>query len=253
MHIFVCIIFRFWDNYMKHVDEYSPLCGPAAGEALKQYRSPYDERTFHFRQNLKLHNQVKRFEEHEEMLVMKRFMASHPDEKPEDLGINLKTKNVGSRFLKKEEKTLEEELQELRNERRKQEMINATGKPNKDTNTNIDKTMIKKGQKDEKEEEENDPKESDDGKMWRPTLRWPENYDDLPPIERPKPQKQPLYHGWTHSDQVDSWYLESHTPGSHDHYNQFYENLYGKKAICPRLWDTVFPETERHVSMRKQI
>ena len=138
---------------MKHVDEYSPLCGPAAGEALKQYRSPYDERTFHFRQNLKLHNQVKRFEEHEEMLVMKRFMASHPDEKPEDLGINLKTKNVGSRFLKKEEKTLEEELQELRNERRKQEMINATGKPNKDTNTNIDKTMIKKGQKDEKEED----------------------------------------------------------------------------------------------------
>ena len=103
------------------------------------------------------------------------------------------------------------------------------------------------------EDDETEAKESNEGKLWKPTLRWPENYDDLPPIERPKPQKQPLYHGWTHSDQVDSWYLESHTPGSHDHYNQFYENLYGKKAICPRLWDTVFPETERHVSTRKQI
>ena len=83
---------------MKHVDEYSPLCGPAAEEALKQYRSPYDERTFHFRQNLKLHKQVKRFEEHEEMLVMKRLMASHPDKNPEDLGIDMKTKNVGARM-----------------------------------------------------------------------------------------------------------------------------------------------------------
>ena len=136
-------IFRFWDNYMKHVDEYSPLCGPAAEEALKQYRSPYDERTFHFRQNLKLHNQVKRFEEHEEMLVMKRLMASHPDEKPEDLGIDLKTKNVGSRFLKKQEKTLEEELQELKNERRKQELINATGKVNADNMNNKENLEMK--------------------------------------------------------------------------------------------------------------
>ena len=40
------------------------------------------------------------------MLIMKRLMASHPDEKPEDLGIDLKTKNVGSRFFKVTERLL---------------------------------------------------------------------------------------------------------------------------------------------------
>ena len=87
--------------------------------------------------------------------------------------------------------------------------------------------------------------------VWKPTLRWPENYDDLPPIERTKPTKKPAYYGWNHSNDADSWYLESNTPGSHEQYNCFYKNLYGKKATCPRLWDTVFPETERHVATRK--
>ena len=239
---------------MKHVDEYSPLCGPAAEEALKIYRSPYDERTFHFRQNLKLHNQVKRFEEHEEMLVMKRLNANHPNSETGDIKEELKKRNVGSRFLKKNEKTLEDELQELRNERRKQGMIHATVEVGDISPTK--KCHPKKKEDCDEEIDVNETKEDSDvlpsfSKTWRPALKWPENYDDLPPIERPTPAKSPLYHGWTHSDEVDSWYLESHTPGSHDHYNSFYENLYGKKAICPRLWDSVFPETERHVSSRK--
>jgi hypothetical protein len=239
---------------MKHVDEYSPLCGPAAEEALKIYRSPYDERTFHFRQNLKLHNKVKRFEEHEEKLVMKRLITNHPLETLENLGVELKKKNVGSRFLKNTEKTLEDELQELRNERRKQVTINAAADANEISCSKKDKSV----KKETSEENEDIDKKSMDRDTrtsgfspWKPSLRWPENYDDLPPIERPKPVKRPLYYGWTHSDEVDSWYLESHTPGSHNHYSRFYENLYGKKAIFPRLWDSVFPETERHVSTRK--
>ena len=239
---------------MKHVDEYSPLCGPAAEEALKLYRSSYDERTFHFRQNLKLHNKVKRFEEHEEMLVMKRLIANHPPETSEDLGVELKKKNVGSRFLKKPEKTLEDELQELRNERRKQGMINAATDANDISCSKEDKHF----KKERCEENEDIDKNDMDIDMktsgfipWKPTLKWPENYDDLPPIQIHKPVKRPFYYGWTHSDEVDSWYLESNTPGSHKNYNRFYENLYGKKAICPRLWDTVYPETERHVSTRK--
>ena len=114
--------------------------------------------------------------------------------------------------------------------------------------------MMKQEDKAEKDEEDaKEVKELDEGKLWKPRLRWPENYDDLPPIERPKPPRRPTYYGWTHSDEVDSWYLEDHTPGSHEQYSRFYENLYGKKAICPRLWDTVFPETERHVSTRTNI
>ena len=241
---------------MKHVDEYSPLCGPAAEEAMRIYRSPYDDRTLHFRQNLKLHNKVKRFEEHEEMLVMNRLIANHPNKDPEDLGVEMKKKNVGSRFLKKPEKTLEDELQELRNERRKQGMINAA----------VDVEHISSFEDDDFMKTENSEKIENIGEFsknidsspsgsiaGKPNLKWPENYDDLPPIERRKPVKQPLYYGWTHSDDVDSWFLERHTPGSHESYNRFYENLYGKKAICPRLWDTVFPETERHVSTRKSI
>ena len=247
--------FRFWDNYMKHVDEYSPLCGPRAEEALQIYRSPYDERTFHYRQNVKLHNKVKRFEEHEKMQLTKRLlMNSESKEDSEMLRKEIKQKNIGSRFLKSPESTLEEELQELRNERRKQLMINAAA----------DVSGPEEGREDIKEGIKEEPKETDYmqegadldsnyslGKVWKPSLKWPENYDDLPPIERPKSVKRPTYYGWTHSDEVDSWYLESHTKGSHDQYNRFYENLYGKKAICPHLWDKVFPETDRYVSHKK--
>ena len=241
---------------MKHVSEFSPLCGPAADDILKNYRSPYDESTFHFRQNLKLHNKVKRFEEHEKMLVMKRFLDNHPNESAEDPGVELKKRNVSSRFLKKPEKTLEDELQELRNERRKQEMINAGTEMGDFSSLNGNEPRKEKSS----EDKEDFNKRSNDvemslatSKMWKPTLKWPENYDNLPPIERPKSQRRPLYYGWTHSDEVDSWYLESHTSGSHEPYSRFYENLHSKRAICPRLWDTVFPETERHVSTRKSV
>ena len=35
--------------------------------------------------------------------------------------------------------------------------------------------------------------------MSRPTLKWPENYDDLAPIALPPPVKRPAHRGWTHS------------------------------------------------------
>ena len=35
--------------------------------------------------------------------------------------------------------------------------------------------------------------------MSRPTLKWPENYDDLAPITLPPPVKRPAHRGWTHS------------------------------------------------------
>ena len=190
------------------------------------------------------------------MLVMKRLNANNPNFAPEDLEWEVKKKNVKSRFLKKPEKTLEDELQELRNERRKQGLINASVHE-VDTSTAKERRPTEKVDKREYMNNAltNKTMNSDSAgsMMWKPALKWPENYDDLPPIERPKPAQRPLYYGWTHSDDVDSWYLESHTPGSHDTYNRFYENLYGKRAICPKLWDTVFPETERHVSSRNSL
>ena len=229
------------------------MCGAAAEEALKIYQSPYDDRTFHFRENLKLHNRVKRFEEAEEMQVLKRLNINNPNFTAEDLDLEVKKKQTVYRFLKKPEKTLEDELEELRNERRKQRMLNAVANLNGGTKegTPIKQKNIGEAEQANIEKDKNNMLDEGSSTMWKPTLRWPENYDDLPPIERTKPTKKPAYYGWTHSNGADSWYLESNTPGSHEQYNCFYKNLYGKKATCPRLWDTVFPETERHVTTRK--
>ena len=54
-------------------------------------------------------------------------------------------------------------------------------------------------------------------------------------------KKLPEYHGWTHSDNADSWFFESKTPSAHDDYMNFYLNCLAQKYPAPKLWNSVFP------------
>ena len=235
--------YMFWDNYLAHVKKLSPLIGPSTEHALAKYTSPYDDRTFHFRDNLKLHNRVKRFEEAQEIEVFKRLNMDNKDVSEKEIELAVKKKRVDYRFIKKPEKTLEEELADLKKKRRSQLMADA----GTTANDNVDDS-----EEDEPEDGNTEEPnkftidvEDPDFSLGRPLLKWPENYDDLEPILRPQKPQRPVYRGWTHSDNADSWFLESHTPDLHSEYNSFTKDLYGKKAICPRLWKTVFPESER--------
>lgn len=69
--------YLFWGNYLEHVRKLSPLYGPPAHVVLQTSRSPHDDRTFHFRQNLKLHNRVKRFQKELEDQVQDRLRGHH--------------------------------------------------------------------------------------------------------------------------------------------------------------------------------
>jgi len=230
----------FWDNYLLHAAGLSP--GPSVKDALAVYVSPYDDRTFHFRDNCKLHNRVKRLEEASEMELFKRVA---PDSSEDRLEKAVKKKRVEFRFWDRpdDEDIVQHELDNLRRDRL---MDAKKGGAEADTEVRSRESVS-----DEKQEAI--PRFEPD-LMSRPTLKWPRNYDDLPPVRQPRAAASgPSHRGWTHSDDADSWYLESHTRGIHDEYNEFTRDLFGERAVCPRLWSTVFPETERHISQRSHV
>ena len=70
-------------------------------------------------------------------------------------------------------------------------------------------------------------------------LDFPYDPADLDPIARPKPKNEPLYHGWTHSNEADSWFLEAHTPSIHENFEAFYDEALKKKVICPKFYSSV--------------
>jgi len=70
-------------------------------------------------------------------------------------------------------------------------------------------------------------------------VHFPHDPDDLPPLPLPPAKNRPDYHGWTHSDDADSWYLEAHTPSIHEHYESFYDEALKKKVICPKFYSCV--------------
>ena len=43
----------------------------------------------------------------------------------------------------------------------------------------------------------------------------------------------------SHSDDVDSWFLEAHTPSLHQDYENFYDAALKKKVICPKFYSCV--------------
>ena len=70
--------------------------------------------------------------------------------------------------------------------------------------------------------------------------QWPCHAEDLYPdvkdeLERRLNLSPPEYHGWTHSDNADSWYLESKTLGNHGDYENFYVNLMRKQHVFPKI------------------
>jgi len=221
---------------MLHVTKLKPLLGPSTKDVLDVYVSPYDDRTFHYRENCKLHNLVKRHEEALETELVKRL---DPDITDEDLELVVKKKRLQSRFWNRpvEKKVLDDQLEDLRRKRRIEEVEKDDSAEDVDEKINEfevgDRPATNKGELFQRD------------LMSRPTLKWPENYDDLAPITLPPPVKRPAHRGWTHSDDTDSWYFEARTKGSYDDYNDFTKDLLEKKAICPRLWSTVFPLTER--------
>jgi len=70
-------------------------------------------------------------------------------------------------------------------------------------------------------------------------VEFPHDPDDLPALPAAPPRNIPKYHGWTHSDNADSWFLEAHTPSIHDNYESFYDEALKKKVICPKFYSCV--------------
>jgi len=211
--------YLLWDNYLLHVKALSG--GPSAKDVLDVYVSPYDDRTFRFRENCKLHNRVKRMEEVAEMELARRAGASGSA-----LEKAVKKKRVEFRFWDRpvDQDLAELELEDIRRKRQLEDPKKAIDVPEK-----VEQEEAKECSPD------HGPKADD--------KKWPANYDDLPVVQVPirNANKNPSYRGWTHSDDADSWYLEARTEGSHDSYTQFTQDLLAKRVICPKLWPMVFP------------
>ena len=86
--------YLLWDNYLLHVRALS-AGEPSAKDVLDVYVSPYDDRTFRFRDNCKLHNEVKRLEEAAELQLAKRAV---PDATESALEKAVKKKRIEFRF-----------------------------------------------------------------------------------------------------------------------------------------------------------
>ena len=95
------------------------------------------------------------------------------------------------------------------------------------------------GSKEEPIIEDKPIKEARKDRHGRTIVEFPYDPADLDPIARPKPENVPLYHGWTHSNEADSWFLEAHTPSIHENFEAFYDEALKKKVICPKFYSSV--------------
>lgn len=69
---------------------------------------------------------------------------------------------------------------------------------------------------------------------------FPSLADDLDPFPKSsKPDKEPLYRGWTHGDHSDSWFLEDKVRSIHDDFMDFYQEKLSGSVIVPKLWTRV--------------
>jgi len=224
--------YKFWDNLLYHYKHLYPLYGKPV--EFKQFISVHDSWLFNFPENLKLHNQVCKFEQALATEVEKRVNIDNPD------WVHPTTRNDAryyedeegeppvpgvkkSRFLKKSaavalsykdeaSPALEPRLEKKRTALRNEPVVEKTEKPVKTPEKNSRGLTV---------------------------LEFPNDPDDLPPLPRPKAKNTPDYYGWSHSDEADSWYLEAHTPSIHEPYENFYDEALKKKVICPKFYSCV--------------
>jgi len=227
--------YKFWDNLMYHYKNLAPLYGKSV--EFKEYVCPHDNWLFNQSDNLKLHNKVCKFEQAVATEIEKRVNLDNPDwvhpttrkdaRYEEDEEGQEPTPGVKkSRFLRRERKI----------ELSYKDQDPASSKEIKP------KMEFKKRETPKEEpvvEDKAAKKETAKDRRGMTIVNFPFDPEDLDPIPRPKPKNVPDYHGWTHSDEADSWFLEAHTPSLHEPFENFYDEALKKKVICPKFYACV--------------
>jgi len=209
--------YMFWDNLIYHYKNLAPLFGKKI--EFQEHVCPHDGWLYYEPGNLKLHNKVFKFEQAEATFVENRVNVDNPDWKPpcerrmtkyNEVEDGQEVKGVKrSRFLKREIKP----IQTSRKGREEEEV-----------------QVVKKEKPLPAPQQYHLPQHKYD---------YPYDPDMLAPMPRPQPKKNPEYLGWTHSEDVDSWFLEAKTASQYDHYEKFYNEALKKRVICPKLYSSV--------------
>jgi len=206
--------YLFWDNLIYHYKHLAPLCGKKI--EFKEYISCHDGWLFNYPENLKLHNKVAQFEQAEATHIEQRVNID-----------NSRWKHPSERNM--ERYCISEGEEEQKPKIKKSRFLKKDIKANQESKTIIE---------DEKENKPIAKTEVEDLIYYKSKDKYdyPFDPDMLEPLPKPKEKNVPDYYGWTHSEDADSWFLESHTPSVHEPYEKFYSESLRKKVICPKLY-----------------
>jgi len=226
--------YKFWDNLIYHYKNLAPLYGKPVD--FKQYVCPHDDWLFNYRENLKLHNKVCKFEQAVATEVEKRVNLDNPD------WVHPTTRNDARYEVDEEGNSVDPSVKKSRFLRREKK-VELSYKDQKSAASNEYNQKYQSKKKDEIKDEEiiehKNEKKKEKDRHGVTIVEFPYDPEDLEPLPRPKPKAVPEYYGWTHSDEADSWFLEAHTPSLHEPFEAFYDEALKKKVICPKFYSCV--------------
>ncbi|TRY63885.1 hypothetical protein TCAL_15241 [Tigriopus californicus] len=119
--------YRFWDHFVKHSQELSPMYGPKTD--FNRFSSPHDGWLFHHKDNLDLHQRILKFEHGQAQDLEVR---SHLNEGPGPFEANSPLEFLAQREkmkLLKDKMSKELTIEEDRHDRFKRKNLETIGKP----------------------------------------------------------------------------------------------------------------------------